>query len=264
MSEAPSPVAPIGNLALYHRNLKAIETATANLQARDTVTARLQQIGDHLLPSPWSSPEPSSRITGRVVEKSKAKAKARSIRGVQAYSEDLPHDDHSQDYDSPEDDDCKYGAFASTPGFVKKMREQESRKEVSWSLTGLKDVVLKINPNAENECVTRSGNRGLRRLKNNNIDSDIEEAGFEPLRWNKDQTIDVGARMLEEAFEIIQDQVRAHEQAGRWEVAQNLAERCRTMATYPNHPWQTVWTAIPGLRERMTQRAMMKRRKGRH
>lgn len=264
-SEAPSPVAPIGDLALFQRNLRAIETATANLRANDTATARLQQVGAHLLPSPYSSPEPSSRVTRRVVEKSKAKAKVRSIRGVQAYSEEQHiHKDDSRDYDSPEENETNYGSFAMTPGFIKKMREQESRKELSWSLTGLMNVILKVNPNAENECVTRTGARGLRRLKNNNIDRDIEEAGFTPLLWNKDQTVDVGARMLEEFFEIMDEQVRAHEKAGRWEEAQNLVDRRRTMATYFNHPYQSVWEAIPGLRDSMTQRALMKRRKARH
>ena len=236
-SEATSPVAPVGDLALYERGIRAIQTAAA----------RLQQVGNHLGPSPYSSPEPSSQRNRRIVQKSKARAKARSIRGVQS---------HSGEDDSQEDDTAGNSTARSV---VKKMREQESRKELSWSLAGLASTLLRVNPNIEAEGITRTGTQGLRRLKSNNIDHDIAQAGIEPLVWNKDVTVDLAAIIIGNFLDLVNAEIESHRNAGRWDEAQRLSERLASVSTTLDRPRQGVWDAIPGLRETMVQREKSKR-----
>lgn len=236
-SEAASPVAPLGDLALYERGIRAIKTATA----------RLQQVGNHLGPSPYSSPEPSSHRNGRIIQRSKARAKVRSIRGVH---------NPSGDDDSQEDDAARNSTVQRV---VKKMNEQYSRKELSWSLAGLASTLLKVNPNIEAEGITRTGRQGLRRLKSNNIDHDIAQAGFEPLVWNKDVTVDLAAIIIGNFLRIVNAEIESHRSAGRRDEAQRLYESLASISTTLDRPRQGIWEAIPTLRETMVQRVKSKR-----
>lgn len=181
--------------------------------------------------------------------RSKAKASARSRRGVQAHPQD----------DMQEDDFSKDDSFTMTKGIAKKMKEQESRKELTWSLSKLFDVFHLFNPNIEVEGITKEGNKGLKHLKANNIDDDIRNAGFRPIEINKDQCVDMATIILEQVHETLSLEIDRHVRAGRHQEAQELAESMAKFGTWVKTPRKSIWEAIPHLREDMENREMQKR-----
>lgn len=95
-SEPTSPVT-LGDQALYQRNLRALEIATA----------RLQQVGNHLLPSPYPSPELRPR---------ELRISSRNPRPGPKLGP-LEDDDES----SQEENSCE--KFTKSSRFIRKMRE---------------------------------------------------------------------------------------------------------------------------------------------
>ena len=145
--------------------------------------------------------------------------------------------------------------------FIKQMREQHSRKEQSYSLSGLWDTIYEHNPNIEREGMNSNGEKGLKRLKSNNIDSDIAEAGFRPLEVNKEVAVDLITIMFRQLAAICRKEVEAHQKAGRWTEAQQLSQEVAAVGTWLDRPRPSIWEAIPGLEKKMERRVLRERRK---
>lgn len=118
--------------------------------------------------------------------------------------------------------------------------------------------MVRLNPNIEAEGITRMGTQGLRRLKSNNMDRDILKAGLDLLIWNKDVTVDLAAIIIGNCIDLIEEEIQSHRDARRWGEAQRWVDRRASITTTLNRPRQSIWEAIPWLRDTMLQREVSK------
>ncbi|KAL1612485.1 hypothetical protein SLS60_000712 [Paraconiothyrium brasiliense] len=220
-SEAHSPVDPLGDDPLNKR-----------------ATRRLSQLSGHMLPSPclssehdssqqqrWnpsSSPYPSPGSTpgpeDHVVQRSKAKAKARSARGV------------TQGPDATSIKDLTPELIGQKK--VKADRETIARFLLSQALARAWEECLIHNPDMLHEGVTRDGKKGLKQLKRNNIDDRIEKAGLLPNQINKDHLIDLITIMLRNHRATVTREIDNHRKYGRYEDALRLERELRAVGTH--------------------------------
>jgi hypothetical protein len=194
-------VNPIGDIDHHERSLRALR--------------RLDQLSGQMATSPYSSPGSTPRPDDHVVQKSKAKAKTRSVRGV-------AHASNASNKDLPREEKERIKAKA------KAEREIYSRFCLSLSLTAGWQELLNTNANFIREGMLKDGKKGLTRLKSNNIDKRIEGAN----EVNKDQVVDL-LRICHRQFrEISIRQIENHRKRGRYVEASELERELRGVGTH--------------------------------
>ncbi|OAG07244.1 uncharacterized protein CC84DRAFT_1175092 [Paraphaeosphaeria sporulosa] len=208
ISELPSPVNPIGDLALNERASRRLSQLFGQLQPPAAAPSTARSTCDFI--SPYSSPGSTPGPENHVVRKSKAKAKTRAVRGVAKAADDL---------------EPKPVELAQKE--AKALREQDARFDQSVSHADLWQECKKTNPNFIREGVTRDGRRGLRQLKKNNIDHRIDR----PNEINKEHLIDLSTICHRQFREIIIGEMNNHRFNGRYAEAKVLEEKFREVGT---------------------------------
>ncbi|KAF9738443.1 hypothetical protein PMIN06_007338 [Paraphaeosphaeria minitans] len=196
LSELPSPVNPIGDLALHERASRRLSQVFGQLQSPA---------------SPYSSPGSTPGPENHVVRKAKAKAKTRAARGVTKAA-----------------DDQESTPVELAQKEAKALREQDARFDQSVSHADLWQECKTTNPDFIRVGVTRDGKRGLRQLKKNNIDHRIDR----PNEINKEHLIDLATICHRQFREIIIGEMDNHRFNGRYVEAKALEEKLRAVGTH--------------------------------
>jgi hypothetical protein len=189
----------IGDLDQHERGLRALH--------------RLNQSPVQMITSPYPSPGSTPGPEDHVVQKSKTKAKTRSVRGV-AHASDASNKDLT-----PEEKERMK---------AKAEREINARFEQSLSLARAWQELLITNSDFIREGVTKDGKKGLRRLKSNNIDERIKGAN----EINKDQVVDLHTICHRQLREMNIRQIENHRRKGRYDEALELERELRGVGTH--------------------------------
>ncbi|KAJ4357910.1 uncharacterized protein N0V89_002487 [Didymosphaeria variabile] len=223
ISEAQSPVDPIGDNHLNERATRRLYQLSGHMlpslyQPSEHDSSQQQRwnpsSSSSSYPSPGSTPGPEDHV----VQRSKAKAKARSARGV------------TQAPDATSIKDLTPELIGQKK--VKADRETVARFEQSQALARAWEECLIHNPDMLHEGVTRDGKKGLKKLKRNNIDDRIVKAGLLPNQINKDLLIDLITIMLRNHRATAIREIDNHRKHGRYDDALRLERELRAVGTH--------------------------------